>query len=425
MTPREQAHAARDASRVLQRLPSEAREAALRRVADALVARSSEILAANAEDVAEGEAAVAAGRMSGALAARLRLTEARLASLADGIREIADMPEPIGRVLRRTRVTEGLILTQKTAPIGVLLVIFESRPDAVPQIASLALRSGNGLMLKGGREASRSTRALHAVITEALAPDVPASAVGLVESRDEVADLLALDDVIDLVIPRGSNALVRHIQRNTRIPVLGHADGICHVYVDAAVDLDMACAVVADSKKDYPAACNAMETLLVHRALAEDGRIDALIAALDGVTLHGGPRAAERLGLPPAPSLAHEYSDLAATVEIVDDVDAAVAHVNTWGSAHTDAVVTSDAAVAERFLAGVDSAAVFHNASTRFADGYRFGLGAEVGISTSRIHARGPVRVDGLLTTKWTMVGSGQTLAGFERGEWAYSHEAL
>lgn len=424
-TPRDRAVAARRASLVLRQLPGSARAAALHRVADALVARQGEILEANALDVADGEAAVAAGTMSGALAARLRLTPGRLAGLGEGIRAIADQPEPLGRVMKRTELAEGLELRLETSPLGVLLVIFESRPDALPQIASLSLRSGNGLVLKGGKEARRSNEVLHRVIVEALAPDVPGEVVALVEGRAAIADLLEMDDVIDLVIPRGSNALVRHIQDNTRIPVLGHADGVCHVYVDAAADPATAAAVVADSKKDYPAACNAMETLLVHRSWAEDGRLGALLSALDGVALYAAPADAARLELPPAGSLHHEYSDLAATVALVDDVEGAIDHVHAWGSGHTESIVTADPVVAERFLSGVDSACVFHNVSTRFADGFRFGLGAEVGISTSRLHARGPVGVEGLLTTRWLLRGKGHTVADFKLGRRVWSHRAL
>lgn len=417
MTARDQALAAREAARVLAGLDGAARAAALHRVADALVARADEILAVNALDVADAATAVAAGRMSEALAARLPLSVGKLATLADGLRAIADAPEPIGRVLRRTELADGLVLRQETSPLGVILVIFEARPDALPQIAALALRSGNGLVLKGGAEAARSNAVLHEVVTQALAPDVPGEVVALVRTREDVAELLALDDVIDLVVPRGSNALVRHVQDHTRIPVLGHADGVCHVYVDQAADLDRACAIVRDAKCDYPAACNAMETLLVHRALAADGRLATLLAALHGVTLYAAPAQAGELGLPAAPSLHHEYGDLACTVAIVDDVEAAIRHVNTHGSHHTDAIVTADPAAARRFLDAVDSACVFHDCSTRFADGYRFGLGAEVGISTSRIHARGPVGVEGLLTTRWKLEGHGQTVAQTRTGE--------
>ncbi len=426
-TPRDLAIAARRAARTLTTLSSEARAAALGRVADALVARQDEILSANARDVEAGASAVAAGKMSGALAARLNLDPQKLAKLAAGIRDIAAQDEPIGRVLRRTKLADGLILRQETSPLGVMMVIFESRPDALPQVAALALRSGNGLVLKGGKEAAESNRVLHRVITEALAPDVPGEVIALVETREEVSDLLALDDVIDLVIPRGSNALVRHIQENTRIPVLGHADGICHVFVERNAEVDMAQAIVVESKVDYPAACNAMATLLVDAPLAKDGRAQRLIDALKAaeVEVYGGPRAVDAFGLPAAETLRHEWGDKQATVEIVDDLDGAIDHIHAYGSGHTDVIVTADQAQAEAFLARVDSACVFHNASTRFSDGYRFGLGAEVGISTSRIHARGPVGVEGLLTTRWKLEGKGDLVAPFTRGERQYDHTRL
>jgi delta-1-pyrroline-5-carboxylate synthetase len=425
MSAREQALAAREAARSLLAAGGQARVAALERIAAALVQRQDEILAANALDREEAAASVRAGTLGASAAARLELSEGKLRALADGVRAIAALPEPVGRLLRHTEVAAGLELRLETAPIGVLLVIFESRPDALPQIAALALRSGNGLLLKGGKEAARSNAALHRVITEALAPSLPAAAVSLVTSREAVADLLALDDVIDLVIPRGSNELVRHIQQNTRIPVLGHADGVCHVYVDEAASLPMAQAIVRDAKVDYPAACNAMETLLVHQRWLDEGRLLALLGALDGVKLHAHPAQTALLGLPPAPALHHEYGDLACTVVIVPDLEAAVEHIHAHGSGHTECIVTDDAQAAERFLAAVDSACVFHNASTRFADGFRFGLGAEVGISTSRIHARGPVGVEGLLTTKWTLRGAGQTVAAVKAGEVSYTHRDL
>jgi len=406
MTPREQAVAARAAGLQLRTLSTVQRSRLLRRVASTLEADAASILAANEQDIRRGE-----GVLSDALMARLRLTTEKLESLADGIRTLSEMEEPIGRVLRRTELAEGLRLRQVTSPLGVLLVVFESRPDALPQVASLALKSGNGLILKGGSEAAETNRALHALITATLRPDVPAEAIGLVETRAEVSDLLALDDVIDLVIPRGSNAMVRHIQDNTRIPVLGHADGVCHVFVDASADPSMAQAVVLDSKIDYPAACNAMETLLLHREYpARDALLDALRQA--GVTVFEGPDT----------DFGREYGDLACSVRVVDDLDAGIAHIARHGSGHTDAIVTADELSAARFLDRVDSACVFHNASTRFADGYRFGLGAEVGISTSRIHARGPVGVEGLLTTRWQLVGQGDTVAPFSAGERTFTH---
>ncbi|MCA9571819.1 MAG: glutamate-5-semialdehyde dehydrogenase, partial [Myxococcales bacterium] len=341
----------------------------------------------------------------------------------DGLRALAAMGDPLHRLLRRTQLGDGLVLEQRTVPMGTLLVIFESRPDALVQVAALAVRSGNGLLLKGGKEAAYSNRALHAVLAGALAP-LPSAALGLVEGRADVDALLKLDGLVDLVIPRGSNALVRHVQENTRIPVLGHADGVCHVFVDADADPERALAVVLDSKLDYPAACNAMETLLVHEGYPH---ADALIAGLRdaGVRLRGGPSAAARWGLPPVEDFHTEYSDTEASVALVPDVDAAIAHIHRFGSGHTEAIVTRDTSVAERFLARVDSASVFHDCSTRFADGFRYGLGAEVGISTSRIHARGPVGVEGLLTTRWTLRGGGHTVGAVKRGEWSFDHSDL
>lgn len=423
MNSRAAARAARASSRSIQRLDSTQRGEALRRMASALREQSTRILKANAEDVSAANRAVEAGSMTQAMADRLLLTETKLATLAEGIEAIADMDEPIGAVLSERELADGLILRQETVPLGVVLIIFESRPDVLPQLISLALRSGNGLLLKGGKEALQSNRVLHQVITEAIAP-LPAELFSLIETREGVADLLELDDVIDLVVPRGSNSLVRYIQENTRIPVLGHADGICHVYVDSAADLDKALSVVLDSKTDYPAACNAMETLLLHKDcfFAQD-----VVAALQnaGVALVGDEVAQERHGLPEATSFAMEYGELAAAVVYVEGIEEAIDHIHTHGSGHTDCVVTEDDAIAEQFLSRVDSACVFHNASTRFADGFRFGLGAEVGISTSRIHARGPVGVDGLLTTRWRLQGRGHTASAFSRGEAVFTHRKI
>ena len=422
-----QARLAREGARQLQTLSSEARSTLLHDVAESLQKESARILETNADDVAAGREAVAAGTLSEALAARLGLSPRKLKVLAEGIHAIADMAEPIGKVLRRTELAEGLELRQVTAPIGVLLVIFEARPEALPQVAALALRSGNGLLLKGGAEARRSNLVLHQIISEAISRTVPAGTIGLVETRSEVSDLLALDGEIDLVIPRGSSDLVRHIQTNTRIPVLGHAEGVCHVYVDEAADVKKALPVILDAKTDYPAACNAMETLLLHKSLVLDGRADQIINALQaaGVQLYGDAVAQEALSLPETESLSREYSGLMATVAIVDDTKGAIDHIHAYGSGHTEAILTEDAEAAELFLGAVDSACVFHNVSTRFADGFRFGLGAEVGISTSPIHARGPVGVEGLLTTRWHLRGQGDVAADFSSGRRQFTHRDL
>ncbi|KAH0882492.1 hypothetical protein HID58_058588, partial [Brassica napus] len=409
-TARDMAVAARESSRKLQALSSEDRKQILYSIADALEANEKTIRAENELDVATAQEA----GLEESLVARLVMTPAKISSLAASVRKLADMEDPIGRVLKKTEVADGLVLEKTSSPLGVLLIVFESRPDALVQIASLAIRSGNGLLLKGGKEARRSNAILHKVITDAIPETVGGKLIGLVTSREEIPDLLKLDDVIDLVIPRGSNKLVSQIKNTTKIPVLGHADGICHVYVDKACNVDMAKRIVSDAKLDYPAACNAMETLLVHKDLEQNAVLNELIFALqsNGVTLYGGPKASKILNLPEARSFNHEYCSKACTVEVVEDVYGAIDHIHQHGSAHTDCIVTEDPEVAELFLRQVDSAAVFHNASTRFSDGFRFGLGAEVGISTGRIHARGPVGVEGLLTTRWIMRGKGQVVDG-------------
>ncbi|CEO96297.1 unnamed protein product (mitochondrion) [Plasmodiophora brassicae] len=428
VSPRQQAQLARDASRSLCSLSSEHRSAVLLAIADALAANSAAIHKENQRDL---DAAVGSG-MSKAMADRLVLTGPKLAALCAGIRQLASGPDPLSRVHRKTELAPGLILVQEAAPIGVLLIIFESRPDALPQIASLALQSGNGLLLKGGKEAAHTNRILHSTIVEAIERSsngaVPRDVLQLVESREDIGELLQLDDCIDLVIPRGSSDLVNFIKGNTRIPVLGHADGVCHVYVDQYADLSKADHILIDSKTSYPAACNSAETVLVHEALIANGGVNTVLQTLGkaGVKLLGGPRAVRQLHLPAAPSLKTEYSDLAMSLEIVSDVDDAIAHVHKYGSGHTETIVTEDGDVAEQFLRQVDSACIFHNASTRFSDGFRFGLGAEVGISTGRIHARGPVGVEGLLTTRWKLRSSAcHTVDMFSSGQLDYTHKAL
>ncbi|XP_076908644.1 delta-1-pyrroline-5-carboxylate synthase-like [Bidens hawaiensis] len=419
--PHEMAVSAREASRRLQALTSEERKKVLLDVAAALEANEQFIVLENDADV---EAAREAG-YDEALVARLALKPSKIRALAASVRRLAEMEEPIGQVLKRTELAEGLVLEKKSCPLGVLLIVFESRPDALVQIASLAIRSGNGLLLKGGKEAKRSNAILHKVITSALPEMVGAKLIGLLTSREEIPDLLKLDDVIDLVIPRGSNKLVSQIKSSTKIPVLGHSDGICHVYVDKAANLEMAKKIVLDAKTDYPAACNAMETLLIHKDLLASGGLQELVKELEqeGVTLFSGPRVNGVVSFSKANTFHHEYNSKACTIEIVNNVDEAIEHIHSYGSSHTECIVTDNHDVAEHFLSRVDSAAVFHNASTRFCDGARFGLGAEVGISTSKIHARGPVGVEGLLTTRWVLRGKGQVVEG-DKGV-VYTHKEL
>jgi delta-1-pyrroline-5-carboxylate synthetase len=399
----------------------------IRHLAGSLLTNEREILAANEKDLA---AAQARG-LTGPMYDRLVLTRAKLEDLAKGLNQIADSSlTNVGKVVRRTKISSSVEVVQKTVPIGVLMVIFESRPDALPQVASLAIASANGLLMKGGKEAVHSNKALMGLVTEALGRHGCSDAISLVSGRDEVADLLKLDSYIDLIIPRGSNELVKSIkERSKSIPVLGHADGICHTYLDQYADLEKSIKIVVDAKTDYPAACNAMETLLVHERLLDSDIFYKVCKALKeaGVEIFSGPRLSKTLtfGPPEAAKLAFEYGGLACTVEVVGSMEEAVDHIHKYGSSHTDVIVTEDEETAEKFLGVVDSACVFHNTSSRFADGFRLGLGAEVGISTGRIHARGPVGVEGLLTTKWEVRGEADTAREYAKGEKVFVHETL
>jgi glutamate-5-semialdehyde dehydrogenase len=373
------------------------------------------VLQANAEDCAR------AADLSPAAASRLKLDPVKLGEMARGLTAVAALADPLGRVRLHRLLDDDLELTQVTCPLGVLGVVFEARPDALVQIGSLAIKSGNAALLKGGREAARTNELLAEILRQGLAgAGLPEDAIQLLGGREDVEALLAMDDLVDLLIPRGSSALVRHIQAHTRIPVLGHAEGICHIYLDARADPAKAVAVVRDAKLQYPAACNAVETLLVHRDA--DGVL-ALVAEdlrAGGVELRGCPRACGLLPwMLPATEADWdtEYGEPILSVRIVDSLDQAIAHIHAHGSGHTEAILTEDPEAAERFLAEVDAAGVYHNASTRFADGYRYGFGAEVGISTSRIHARGPVGLDGLLSSKYLLRGAGHRVADYTGAE--------
>lgn len=416
---------ARAAQRRLGAAPGAVRTAVLETLAKLLEKRADALVAANAEDLARAHAE----DLAAPLLSRLKLDAAKLATLVEGVRQLAAQPDPIGQPVRRTKLDDGLVLTQVRAPLGVLLVIFESRPDAAIQIGSLALRAGDAVLLKGGREAASSNQALIGCLRDALATHgLDPDAIAFVPGREEAQALLAEDEHIDLVIPRGSGELVRSIQQSTRIPVLGHAEGVCHLYLDEAADPEMARRLAVDGKCDYPSACNATETLLVHPSFLP--KLPALGAALQeaGVELRACEWSLPQLeGATPASEddWGTEYGDLVLAVRVVDDLAGAVEHIHRYGSGHTDAICTEDESAARAFLGAVDSASVFWNASTRFADGYRYGLGAEVGISTGRIHARGPVGVEGLLTTRWLLVGEGQVAAEYSSGERSFTHQAM
>ncbi|KAF7998305.1 hypothetical protein HCN44_009703 [Aphidius gifuensis] len=419
---------ARIGSRQLQALTPQQRASCIITLADLLQTRKTEILDANRKDIEEAEKS----GLSKPLLSRLSLTSSKLKSLSIGLRQIAESSlNNVGRILRRTKISDGLELKQITVPIGVLLVIFESRPDSLPQVAALAISSANGLLLKGGKEAMHSNKCLMNIVDEALITVNAKNSISLVSTREEISDLLSMDQHIDLIIPRGSSELVRTIQEQSKhIPVLGHAEGICHVYIDKDADLDKAMRIIKDSKCDYPAACNAMETLLLHECHLKNSFFTDVCSMLQkqGVKINSGPKLREQLtfGPPPAKSMKIEYGSLECTIEVVDDLDEAINHIHKYGSSHTDVIVTDNEKTSNYFKREVDSACVFSNASSRFADGYRFGLGAEVGISTARIHARGPVGVDGLLTTKWVLHGEGHTVEDFiEGGPRTYEHQSL
>jgi glutamate-5-semialdehyde dehydrogenase len=415
----------RRSATALGQLADQQRCAAVEAMADGLERQREAILAANRADL---DAAVAEG-LAPALVARLKLDAAKLEASIAGVRQVAALPDPLGRRQLHTELDQGLVLERVTVPLGVLGVIFEARPDAVMQIASLAIRSGNGALLKGGREASRSCAAILAALRSGLAGSaVDPSALELLTSRQESLALLRLDGLVDLIIPRGSNALVRFIQDNTRIPVLGHADGVCHLYVDRQVDAQQALRVAIDAKTQYPAACNAIETLLVHQAIAPTF-LPAAVAAFSaaGVDLRGDA-AARALGVPHAAGeddWRTEYSDLILAVKVVASLDEALDHIAAYGSRHTDAICTTDPAAAERFLAAVDSAGVYLNCSTRFADGFRYGFGAEVGISTQTLPPRGPVGLEGLVTYRYRLRGEGHIAADYASGARRFSHRPL
>ena len=424
----EKVQAAEDAALELAQTTDQTRSDALRAIADAILERSEEILAANETDVASAEELLEAGEYSQALVDRLKLDETKLQSIAEMVRSVADQEDPLGETLTARELDEDLELYEVAVPIGVIGSVFESRPDALVQIAALSLKSGNAVILKGGSEALHSNRVLYSIIEEVTA-DVTDGWVQLIEAHEAVDTVLEMDDAIDLLMPRGSTEFVRYIQENTKIPVLGHTEGVCHVFVDEAADLEMATDVAFDAKVQYPAVCNAVETLLVHEAVAEAFLPDMVreYRAAD-VEVRGDERTREIVaeGVQPASAAdwETEYGDLIVSIKVVEDLDAAVDHVNTFGSKHTESIITEDADSAGAFMQRVDAASVFHNASTRFADGFRYGLGAEVGISTGKIHARGPVGLTGLTTTKYYLEGDGQLVASYA-GEDAlpFTHE--
>ena len=417
MTVTELAQQAKAASFSLAALSAKTKNDALVKMAAALRARRAEILQANALDLQTAQAEVTAGRMKQSVYDRLHLTPEKLETTVRGLEELICLPDPVGTVLEETELDTGLVLQKISCPIGVLGIIFESRPDVVPQICGLAVKSGNAALLKGGKEAVHTNTVLLQIITDALAqvPGYPAGTFALLTTREESAEMLRQDGRIDLIIPRGGNALLAYVQANTHIPVLGHADGVCHMYIAPSAKVDMACALAVDAKTQYPAACNALETLLIDENWPRENQQKLLqTLAQQGVLLYGDGRVAALAPVAgPVTNWHTEYGDKALSVRFVNGVRQAINHINTYGSHHTDCIVTQEVQEAEAFLNGVDSAGVYHNASTRFADGYRYGFGAEVGISTGKTHARGPVGMTGLTLYKYKLRGQGHKVADY------------
>ncbi len=417
---RERAAAARRAAARLARSTPSERNDVLAEMAEGLRKATSEILEANAVDCAAAAVATTADALSPALLQRLKLERSKLEDLVLGLEQLRVLPDPLGVITLARELDAGLELRRVTCPIGVVGVIFESRPDALVQIAGLCLKSGNAVLLKGGSEAEQSNRVLARVLRAAIEGlGLPGAALQLLEGRAEVAELLQAEADVDLIVPRGSSALVRAIREATSIPVLGHAEGVCHVYVDRRADLAQALAVAVDAKVQYPSACNAVETVLVHAAIAAKF-VPALVNVLraHGVEVRADPRA---LALVSAGDVVAadgsdwdaEYGEMIVALRIVDDLDAALEHISRHGSRHTEAIVTADRATWERFAAEVDAAGVFWNASTRFADGFRYGFGAELGIATGKLHPRGPVGLEGLVTYKYRLEGNGHRVSDY------------
>ena len=421
----EKAEKVRLASIKISQTENQNRIKALNFMADYLEKNSKEILEANNADYSSAEKK----GISRALLSRLKLSKSKLNSGIEGVRKVGDLADPVNQVQIKRELSKGLILERKTVPIGVLGVIFESRPDAVMQISSLAIRSGNGVMLKGGSEANLTNTSIVKALQEGLNESgLDKNAICLLTSRKDSMAMLNLEKYINLIIPRGSNELVKFIQENTRIPVLGHADGICHLFIDIEANLEMALSVALDSKIQYPAACNAIETLLVHKDIAPAFLEKAIpLFNTNDVKLIGDKRSVE-LGLKYEASLEDwgtEYLDLILSIKIVDDLEEAITHIQKYSSKHTDGIITENSHTANKFMNVVDSAGVFHNCSTRFADGFRYGFGAEVGISTQTLPPRGPVGLEGLVTYKYFLKGDGNIVDDFSSGKAIYTHKDL
>lgn len=425
MNIKEEARRMKLAAPILAATTNEQRNAALEAIAVALEEKQAEIFQANAQDLAAADE----NGVTGATKKRLKFDDNKLRDCIAGLRQLQTLPDPLGKTLLARELDEGLTLTRMSVPIGVIGVIFEARPDALVQIASLCIKSGNCAILKGGKETTYTNRVLFQIIKDcAIAAGLPGSALLQAEQHNEIDELLECDQDVDLLIPRGSNKFVRYIMDNTKIPVMGHSSGVCHIYVDADADQALALPILVDAKTQYAAACNAVETVLVHQKIAAEflpKMADAFAKA--GVIVRGTKEVSEYIPVDVIDDDAFgiEYGDLIVSVKLVENIQEAVAHINQYGSHHTDCILTANDEAAAYFIQMVNSAGVYRNCSTRFADGFRYGFGAEVGISTGKIHARGPVGLEGLVTYKYKLIGEGQIVGDYAKGIKQFHHKDL
>ena len=420
---------AKEASIKMSALNTDIKNAALKKIAQALNDNKDRIFSANSKDLTEAEKLVATGEITQSTYNRLKLDENKFRDMVMGILDVAKLEDPVNKILLKRELDENLILEKISCPIGVIGVIFEARPDVISQISSLAIKSGNVVILKGGKEAKETNTAIFEVIREALNSIIgfPKNVINLIYSRYEVSELLKMDKYVDLIIPRGGNALVKYIKENTKIPVLGHADGICHIFIDKSADKNMAERICLDAKTQYPSACNSVETILVHKEYPYLKELLNILKENDVKII--GDNICQRMRpdiiLATDEDWIKEYGEKTVSIKILNDIEEAIDHINIYGSHHTDAIITNDKNNANKFTAYVDSAGVYINASTRFADGFRYGFGAEVGISTNKTHARGPVGLDGLTIYKYKIIGSGQIVDDYVKGIKSFTHKNI
>ena len=411
----ELAKKAKAASKKIATISTEIKNKALLNIAESIKNNSSKIFEANKKDLDEAKIHVEKKELSQSTYNRLKLDENKMRDMIQGIIDISNLEDPIGKILLKRELDKDLILSKISCPIGVLGIIFEARPDVISQISALAIKSSNAVILKGGKESINTNKAIMSAIQEALAETegFPSDVLTQVFSRDDVKHMLSMDKYIDLIIPRGGNSLVKFIKENTKIPVLGHADGICHIFVDESADFEKAKKIIIDAKTQYPSACNSVETILIHKDFKYPSE---LLKALEEADI-------EIIATPE--SWHKEYSDKILAYKFVDSLDEAIEHINEYSSGHTESIVTENKENAKIFMNAIDSAGVYHNVSTRFADGFRYGFGAEVGISTNKTHARGPVGLEGLTIYKYNLEGNGEIVKDYVEGKKSFCHKDL